>query len=80
MFRYLLVSRGAGDVPKPCCGEVKGRLTVRERAHHPRAPPDLAQDALETIQHVPVSEEGMASNFWQWHFSAVPPALANVRS
>ena len=34
---------------QPCGGKVECGLTVRERAHHTRAPPDLAQDALEGV-------------------------------
>src|SRR5215472_10238424 len=41
--------RRAGDVAQPCGGEVERGLTVRERAHDTRAPPDLAQDALERV-------------------------------
>ena len=41
--------RRAGDVAQPCGGEVKRGLTVRERAHDTRAPPNLAQDALERV-------------------------------
>src|SRR5262249_53534204 len=44
-----LASRRAGDVAQPCGGKVERGLTVRERAHHTRAPPDLAQDALEGV-------------------------------
>jgi hypothetical protein len=36
-------------VAQPCGGEVERGLTVRERAHDTRAPPDLAQDALERV-------------------------------
>jgi hypothetical protein len=49
MFRYLCRPRRAGDVTQPCGGEVERGLTVRERAHDTRAPPDLAQDALERV-------------------------------
>jgi hypothetical protein len=31
-------------VPEPSCGEVDGRLPIRERTNHPRATPDLAQE------------------------------------
>src|SRR5262249_29259023 len=48
MFRYLGRPR-AGDVAQPCGGEVERGLTVRERAHHARAPSDLVQDALERV-------------------------------
>src|SRR5262249_50839253 len=41
--------RRAGAVAQPCGGKVERGLTVRERAHHTRAPPDLAQDALERV-------------------------------
>jgi hypothetical protein len=41
--------RRAGDVAQPCGGEVERGLTVRERTHDTRAPPDLAQDALERV-------------------------------
>jgi hypothetical protein len=41
--------RRAGDVAQPCGGEVERGLTVRERAHDTRAPPDLVQDALERV-------------------------------
>src|SRR5262245_43162372 len=41
--------RRAGDVAQPRGGEVERGLTVRERAHDTRAPPDLAQDALERV-------------------------------
>ena len=41
--------RGTGDLPEPGRGEIERRLHVGERAHDARAPPDLAQDALERI-------------------------------
>ena len=40
--------RRAGDVAQRR-GKVEGRLPIREGADHTRAPPDLAQDALERI-------------------------------
>jgi len=36
-------------VAQPCGGKVELGLTIKERAHHTRAPPDLAQDALERV-------------------------------
>src|SRR5260221_1558348 len=41
--------RRTGDVAQPSGSEVERGLTVRERAHDTRAPPDLAQDALERV-------------------------------
>src|SRR5262245_43471377 len=51
IFRHtkFRAPRRAGDVAQPCGGEVERGLTVRERAHDTRAPPDLAQDALERV-------------------------------
>ncbi len=39
----------AGDVAQPGGGEVERGLTIRECAYDTRAPPDLAQDALERV-------------------------------
>ena len=36
-------------MPEPGRGEIERRLPVGKRAHDARAPPDLAQDALERI-------------------------------
>ena len=41
--------RGAGDVAQPCRGQVEGGLPVRECTDDARAPPDVAQDALERV-------------------------------
>src|SRR5262245_47819772 len=50
MLRYLLVDHAVPAMwAPPCGGEVERGLTVRERAHDTRAPPDLAQDALERV-------------------------------
>src|SRR5215831_7291431 len=51
IFRHtkFRAPRRAGDVAQPCGGEIERGLTVRERAHDTRAPPDLAQDALERV-------------------------------
>jgi hypothetical protein len=39
----------AGDVPEPGRSQVQRRLAVGECPHDPRAPADLAQNALERI-------------------------------
>src|SRR5215831_13975576 len=47
-IRYLLVDHAVPAMWRSLA-EVERGLTVRERARHARAPPDLAQDALEGV-------------------------------
>src|SRR5262249_38310344 len=51
MFRYLLVDHAVPAMWRSLAAArlSAGGLTVRERAHDVRAPPDLAQDELERV-------------------------------